>query len=208
MNILTYVQQKVNFFSQTKGEKGFTLIELLVVMAIIVIITSVTLANYSAFGSQIILRNLAYNVALSVRQAQVFGIASKSFQGKFSQGHGIYINLSASDTNFTLYTDVYKDNFFTLSPVAEKKAEEIKVFTIGRGFKIGKICVPVAGVENCSVTKLDIIFKRPQPDAIIRAVIGVASFKPYATARIVIVSPDGRERSVFIGTAGQISVRK
>ncbi len=181
-------------------KRGFTLIELLVVMGIMTIITSILLANYNSFGGQVLLRNLTYEVALSVREAQVFGISSRSFQGGFSAGHGIYFDISVP-TSFSLYSDVDGNNFFSSA-----SSEWVRTSTLGRGYLIDRICVADGGSENCNMLELDILFKRPEPDAIIRASSG-GSFSVYESARIVLVSPQDSKRSVLIESAGQISVQ-
>ncbi|MBI2004934.1 prepilin-type N-terminal cleavage/methylation domain-containing protein [Patescibacteria group bacterium] len=52
---------------------GFTLVELLVVVSIMLIITSTLLLQQRKFNSATLMRTLAYNIALSIRQAQVYG---------------------------------------------------------------------------------------------------------------------------------------
>ena len=70
-----------------KGRRrGFTLIELLVVVAIIVVITGLILANSNKFGGQTMLQNLSYDIALSLREAQVYGISVRSNSGAFKTG--------------------------------------------------------------------------------------------------------------------------
>ena len=62
-------------------EKGFTLIELLVVIALMGIIYSVTLSNYAGLNKSVELKNTVYNVALSIRETQVYGINKKLAEG-------------------------------------------------------------------------------------------------------------------------------
>jgi prepilin-type N-terminal cleavage/methylation domain-containing protein len=79
----------------TRESRGFTLIELLVVTAILVIVSGLVLANHSRFGGKILLQNLAYDMALSVRQAQVYGISVRQFgAGTYSAGYGIRFSTS------------------------------------------------------------------------------------------------------------------
>ncbi|PCI30692.1 hypothetical protein COB52_01260 [Candidatus Kaiserbacteria bacterium] len=183
-------------------KRGFTLIELIVVMGIMMIITSILLVNYNKFGGQVLLRNLAYEVALSVREAQVFGISSRAFQGGFSTGHGVYFDLGSSTNSFSLYSDADGNSFFNSA-----STEWVKTSTLGRGYSIDRICVSSGGSESCNIIELDILFKRPEPDAIIRASTG-GSFTSYSSARIVLVSPQEKKRSVLIESAGQISVQR
>lgn len=182
-------------------QRGFTLIELLVVMGILVVISGVTLTSYAKFGGQTLLRNLAYDIALSIREAQIYGISARSFlSAQFSSGYGAYFSFNESNKEFFLYTDVNGDNFFASD-------EMVETFTIGKGYTLDRICVSSGDAEeNCTVTELDILFKRPEPDAIIRASLG-SDFDLYDTARVVVASPKAKKLSVLILTTGQISVQ-
>lgn len=50
--------------------KGFSLLELLVVISIFTIITTIALFNQGQLNSNVLLTNLAYDVALTVREVQ------------------------------------------------------------------------------------------------------------------------------------------
>ncbi len=56
--------------------KGFTLIEFIVIISIFAIMSAVTLFNYQGFKSSVSLSNLSRDIALTIRQAQVFGWAT------------------------------------------------------------------------------------------------------------------------------------
>ena len=190
-------------FTLHATQAGFTLVELVVVMAILVVISSIVLVNYNRFGSQTLLRNLAYDIALSVREAQVYGISARSFRGaEFAVGHGVFFDLTEGDDFFFLYTDVNGDNFFSSA-----STEWVETFTIGRGYRIDRLCVPSGASENCAITVLDMLFKRPEPDAIIRASSG-SGFTVHDRARIVVTSPQEQRLSVLVETTGQISVQR
>ena len=197
--IASYRKKQKKRFSRA----GFTLIELVVVVGILGVISSITLTSYSKFGGQILLRNLAYDVALSIREAQVYGISARSFlNAEFDAGHGVYFNFSEGNNKFFLYTDVDNNNFFTSAAT-----EWVETSSIGRGYVIDSFCV-TDGVasEDCTATALDIFFKRPEPDAIIRASFG-SGFSQYNRARVVLRSPQGNKMSVLVETAGQISIQ-
>tara|TARA_B100000745_G_scaffold295907_1_gene240608 strand:- start:22923 stop:23531 length:609 start_codon:yes stop_codon:yes gene_type:complete len=187
-----------------RSQIGFTVIELIVVVGILGVVSSITLTSYSKFGGQILLRNLAYDVALSIRQAQVYGISARSFLGaQFASGHGVYFDFAEGNNTFVAYTDTDNNNFYTSAGT-----EWVETFSIGPGYFIDRLCVPSgSSSENCAITSLDILFKRPEPDAIIRASVG-GGFTQYDRVRIVLASPRGSTLSVLVESTGQISIQR
>lgn len=199
---------------------GFTLIELLAVTAIIVIISAVVLANNNRFGGAVILENFTYDVALSLRQAQVYGISVARFgtgTSQFDYAYGMHFDLS-SPTTYILFADTVGSGVYSS---AIQPTEVVATTDIRQGFFISDLCyTSTSQSEECnsanpgSVTTLDIVFKRPEPDAYI-AVNGLATFtngvpsasQPNRQARIVLKSPRGDVRSVIVDVAGQISVK-
>src|SRR3989338_9825786 len=85
--------------SFTKKPKGFTLVELIVVSAIILLITGFVMFQQSKFNSATLMRSLTYSVALSMRQAQVYGTSVREFSGAFAPGYGVYIPASGGSAN-------------------------------------------------------------------------------------------------------------
>ena len=63
-----YQKQKIN------KKAGFTLVELLVTISIFVILTGVVLFNSNSFDSTVLLNNFGYDIALTIKQAQSFGV--------------------------------------------------------------------------------------------------------------------------------------
>ena len=79
-------------------QKGFTLIEMMVVLAIFLLISGITLANYPAFNSRVSISTLANGIAVSIREAQVYGVSVKnattSALGLYPS-YGVYFNTAA-----------------------------------------------------------------------------------------------------------------
>ena len=206
---------------KNKRTKGFTLIELLVVVGLIIVLSVVMLANTNKFGGQSLLQNLAYDIALSVREAQVYGISvQRSSTGAtgFTAGYGMHFDM-AHITTYNLFADAAATGLYVGGEDVQPSP-----YTIGQGFYISKLCATpiLTGTEICtgssptSVTKLDILFIRPEPDAYISIngspaltfdsnnnVIGGSQ---YLQARIVVSSPRGDAMSIVISTNGQITV--
>ena len=70
-------------------QAGFSLIELLVVTGVIAVISGLMLVSNSTFGGQILLQNLAYDIALTLRQAQVYGISVQRFGTSYGSSYGM-----------------------------------------------------------------------------------------------------------------------
>lgn len=184
--------------------RGFTLIELLVVIGIVTVITGVVLANYGEFGSRILLRNLTYDLALTIREAQVFGIS-----GRFQEGDAF-----AGSTPIIIYFDrtpsieylfyMFKDKNGNLE---QDIGEFIAGYNLGQGFIIFDIEANNGAITG--IVRLAIRFQRPEPDAdIFGSTSGSGPLILYENVRIVIQSPSGEKLSVFIESAGQISVQR
>ncbi len=193
---------------------GFTLIEMLVVIGIIVVISGIIFANNVRFGGMVQLQNLAYDIALTVRQAQVYGISVQRFQtsSTFAAAYGMHFQTSPSNVYY-LFGDVT-----TVNGVFEV-SEIVQTTSIQSGYSVAYLFVTPPGQSETAtgtVTALDITYRRPNPDAFISMNGEIFTFTPqgkYLTgtrneqARIVVRSPRGDLKSIVISTNGQISVR-
>ena len=54
---------------------GFTLIELIVSVAIFVFMTALVVAKYGNFNQSVLMTDLAYDIALTLRTAQTYGVS-------------------------------------------------------------------------------------------------------------------------------------
>ena len=214
---ISYVVFRISYKYQIPDTKydirfrGFTLIELVVVTAIIIVVTSVVLVNNNRFGGVVQLENLVYDVALSVRQAQVFGVSVQRYgSGDFSSGYGMHFNVG-DPVHYEFFADVDKDGFFDSDENVAPSP-----YTIRSGFRISGLCAPqgtdaATCVSATPTTQIDIVFKRPEADAWISAG-GVGCAYGAGTcaesARIILLSPRGDVMSVLVGANGQISVQR
>jgi prepilin-type N-terminal cleavage/methylation domain-containing protein len=200
----------MNFFSQlprytlhVSRRRGFTLIELLVVVGIMVIITSVILVRYSAYNSSTLLTNLAYEIAITIREAQVQGISVGGAGGTFLPGYGAYF-ADNQPTAYFLFRDLDNNNRMTDSNsdgiMSSADAEFVKEYRL-RGHRITDVCITVGSTPDCSITNLSVLFKRPNPDAIVN---GNAS----AAASVVVQADNNStsQRTIHVFTTGQISI--
>ena len=188
--------------------KGFTLVELLVVVSIMLIITSTLLLQQQKFNSATLMRTLAYNIALSIRQAQVYGTSvvgtNQSGATTFAAGYGIYFS---STVDYLLFADFNNNGRYNSG-----NEEHKKTFTLGSGYTISNFCAVVtpssyyckSGGTGTNITSIAISFKRPNPDAQLVELTDVST--AVSSAYIQLKSPGGDTRAISVTTTGQISV--
>jgi prepilin-type N-terminal cleavage/methylation domain-containing protein len=175
--------------------KGFTLVELLVSISIFTVITSVAIFNHSQFNGSVLLTNLSYEIALSVRQAQSYGISVRENSAQnFNSGYGVHF-----DTTVPTQYILFEDKTGGTPYVHDGSDIDIQTYTIEKGNKVAKVCLD--GVKPCSSTSVDISFSRPNPDAYI-----YSGGTNHGKAEICVTSPQGLVRKIIVESTGQISV--
>lgn len=172
---------------------GFTLVELLVTVSIFAIITTTILIRNSKFDEETLLGSTAYDVALSIRQAQNFGINVRGQEGNFDNAYGVFFD-NDSDTYY-LFVDSDGDGAFT-------DPEILQTYKLGRGFTVNKICDET---NDCAsqVSEAVVLFRRPSPEAILTGDGGSIS-----GVSIELVTPRGGQRFISVAPTGQISILK
>ena len=209
--------------------KGFTLIELMVVLAIVVLVSLVLLVSNQRFNSSILLRSLAYQVGLSVREAQLYGVAvrgagrdiggnlilaqcSTGDSSQFCSSFGVHFD-KAQTTQYVLFPDISNNGVYDDGGLVSKTYRTQYGFTISNFCAVGTTvrCSKVCPIQYPDCTKnistLDIVFRRPSPNAIIRAKTNADSLVgPFASAYIEVSAPGGSTRSVSVSLTGQIVI--
>lgn len=194
---------------------GFTLVELLVTISMFVIVTGVVLVNSNKFSSTILLNNFAYDVALTIKQAQSFGVnVREGVSGSFNYPYGVYFNTETSvgKTSFILFNDTTGpsgpnntyDGLMTSCPT--DSLECIQRYTMTRGTYIKSICTGLDEINCQSVNNLSVLFKRPDPTALIYS--GNPLSGPQSYAKIILSAADGATSTVVVTSVGQIYVKK
>lgn len=200
----------INIGVSSQGERGFTLVELLVVFFIMASILAVVIPGYLEYSTKIELQNLALDVALTVREAQVYGAGARvTSGGSFTTGYGVHFVKGAS--SFIVFEN--KSNGSNNLNVYSSPGDiVINTYTIKNGYSVSDLCHPHPSLPQtvCGDTALDIVFNRPNPDASIKyatsgsTVSGFAGQQSYGI--IILMSPDQATTSVTIESVGNISV--
>jgi len=193
------------------------------VVAIMVIITTVFLLRQQQFNSSTLLRSLAYSVALSVRQAQVYGTSAKIASLSFSSPQcaptlgaptfGLYFN-AADLSHYLLFADTNCNGQY--DPQYDPR-ELIQTFTLGNGYTMHDWCVyttqtdKICASTNPALSWVTIVFRRPNPEACIASSIAPGACASgavpvYTSAYLQFVSQGGSTRSVSISSTGQVVV--
>ncbi len=191
--------------------RGFSLIELMVVTGIFMILSAVVLSANARFGNLVVLQGLSHEIALSIREAQVYGIAVRRFSGAdFDVAYGMHFQLPAQDTasTYELFGDLSGDGLYD-----PDEGETVESTTIGGGYYIEELWVRESeGGISSSVNELAVVFRRPEPDACSSAgdtptfSNNKCTLSPYNQARIVLTSRNGIRVQVIVESSGQISI--
>ena len=218
-------------------QAGVTLIEMIVVVGIIAAVSSVIIFNYSDFSTNVSLRNLTQEVALSIRQAQTYatsvrpiaalgGLSSRTFSGygmSFSTvDHSTQTDPSFPDSKqFILFADIPRDatqtpdRMYSQAPgescgaPSSSTIECIQAIQIATADKIVGIC---SGATPYSADDFNCPSNGSVDITFIRPnpdanIITDSSGTVSSYAKIVFESAKGLRHAVVIWNTGQISVQ-
>lgn len=222
-------------FVRAKWARGFTIMELMVSLAIVTLILSVVVYGHRKFDSSLEITNVAYRVALAIRQAQVYGISVKELNvdgdRSFNTPYGVnFYNTTDLDSkkSFVFFGDSNPNPGNNINvyngPYNSGCTEEcLERVNLGRGNIMTRFCVlqdngssfcfpdSASGTIYNGVDAVSIVFKRPKPDAVITlSAAGIPVTLPEGInligTSICLQSPEGQLRKVMVYATGQISV--
>jgi prepilin-type N-terminal cleavage/methylation domain-containing protein len=195
-----------------KMNKGFTLIELIVSLAIFAFMTAFLVARYGTFNQGVLLTNLAYDVAITIRSAQTYGL---NVQGSAAGGAGtvfVYpygVHFDKGSNRFILYTDLKNNCAGTLMCGYDSTYvpdEIVNTYKMKPGNTVKEVCVgtgPGAGCTNLAAGgSFDVVFKRPNPDAVL-----ISGGNASTYAEITLSSSDNSLKKVILRSTGQVAVQ-
>ena len=203
-------------------QAGLSIVEVIVVVAIFAVVASVLFFNFSDFNTNVSIRNLSQEVALMVRKSQVYATGVHSLDGTVASSstfpaYGISFSAKTTSTGFLANSKRFVLFADTVSGGTNNKRydstgtcgtpaignECVEAFGITTGDRISSLCTE----DGCSSTNIvNVVFRRPSPDAIICIDTG-GTCSPKSFLKIVIRSARGQERSVTVWNTGQISTQ-
>lgn len=190
------------------SQQGFSFVEFIVIISIFAIMAGVALFNFRGFNSSVSLNNLAHDIALTIRQAQVYGISASEGGdvNPVSQVRGVYFPYitSAFDTQFIIFLDTdpasNMASIITYDAGVDVDLDKVGITTQDRITDIA-IGSDAAGATSCT-SEVVIAFKRPNPNSMI-----FCGQTPGAFARITITNTvSGDEKFIEVWPTGQIAV--
>ncbi len=193
---------------------GFTIIEMVVSLAIFAFMTAFLLAKYGTFNQSVLLTDLAYDTAITIRNAQasalnVQGVASSTNPSSliFTNAYGVHFGGSIPVNQF-LYFVNSSPNGSNPIMVYGAGTTVLTLYTMKAGDTISGICTQSENpcLAAHMATSLDVAFLRPNPDAIITAYSAANGTTTPAYAQVTIQANDGSTRIVAVRSTGEISV--
>lgn len=206
------------FFKSNKSDssnlvsKGFTLIELMVTIGIFVFMTAVVMAKYNSFYSGTIFKNLAYDVALTIRQAQTYGISvkvtTKNSISDFNAAYGVHFQIDTTADSKKFRLSSFVRSLTTPYPFVENEIE--KSYNIKNGASFSGLDLSSNGTDyNTPKNFVSVVFQRPNPEAVIcakAASVDTFDCTTFKSVRITLKASDGATRYIYVNNAGQIRI--
>ncbi len=204
---------------------------MLVVLSIILIVTGIVSTSRAGFEQTTLLANTAYDLALSIRSVQNYGIAGQVGAGTPSGvGHGVNIKKSANvitfaDTHPTSSTCYKASVHGTSAPNARtgncrytSEDTVLQTLAFGNGVSVTDFCIfnsPTPGQWSCAnaragiaagpISEVNVTFVRPNANVTITSDKGYLVGAQGVKACIELSSRQAKQRYIILNQSGLIS---
>jgi len=197
--------KKNHNFKICNYQKGMTYIELIIVLSIFSTITSVILFNYSTFQDKVDMKVLANDIALKIVEAQKSSVAGKlpletmTPSEDWKPSYGVFFD-STDNKNFIYFADL--DNNYLFEDT-DCSGECLESTLITKNNYISELSI-VGSECPSTTTNLNIVFKRPDSNAIISSDSILTCDITYA--QITLSSQNSVTASIKIYPSGRIQI--
>ena len=205
---------KLNSISVKDSLDGFSLIEVMISLAIITIITTIVMIRYGSFNSAVLLKNQAFDMALTIREVQADAVSTRgdltASANNFREGYGVYFDLSDSNQSYIIFLD---KNDSGSTGRYDSGDLVLQTVNLDPRFKINSLLALRASAGSKVAENVSAVFKRPsynaktvaqwRPGSVLLNLSNVIGFE------VELVSTDGPAitRTVIVNAAGLIEVR-
>ncbi len=187
---------------------GFSMVEMLISIAIITVLLGVVVFSYRSSSDKLALDAAAQEVAIAIRQAQVYGLSVREDApsgGNFNYGYGVYFNPVSSPSDYYLFIDRNNSNVYES---ASSPTEQVERFTLRNGVQITSICKGSGVCYSSGSATFNVKFIRPTPIARLTITdnLNQVTYEPIS-ASVKLTSPLGLQKSVIVYKAGGVEVQ-
>lgn len=188
---------------------GFTMIEMLIILSILILISSVLLANFPAFSRRAALQRSAQQLALAMREAQNMAFATRQAlkpggSASIPRHFGVYIGPEVpAGADYIIFADFFPPGSPNKQYDGDSKDGVVKKFKFESGISLSDVVFTPEGgpAESLDPDVIHIAFSVPEA----RATILDRTVRSGVTADIVLTGGGGAiTRRVAIRNTGQI----
>lgn len=152
--------------NQPQSTRGFGLVELMVSISIMTLVSTIILVKNRSFNNALLLRNQAYEIAFTLRQAQLLAVSGNKESSGNSNQYGVYFDVASAPGNgqYRLFRDD-SNGSTNLGRYDGADATLGAIGTLDNRFVIQEI---VDSSDNPLDTTLSVTFIRPNFDALFK----------------------------------------
>ena len=191
--------------------RGFSLIEVIVATSILVMIMTSVLVNYGSIGARVNLDSDAEGLGQWVLDAQTSAMSARPTKADATKFYGYGLHVVSGSNQVIYFSDVNNNQVYDAGTDWNENT-----ITLLHGSTVTSICGDSAGgtaAAPCITPPnkssiVDVTYKRPDPDAVIKGDWNGAGFpKRYTRIQITVSSRTGYARAVEVWETGQVSIK-